>query len=151
MAGEYLHARRSLDLVRLAIREWTGSSYVHTLLGYNNHPDTTLEDILERLREGRSKVERELTNPFRDPGGDDPLRRAADEGDLVRVEALLSQGLPPERPGQEWTPLQAAAYQGHARVVRALVAAGARLEPEEDTPLMLAAWRGHVAIARFLV
>lgn len=82
----------------------------------------------------------------------DRLLDAAAAGDLDRVETLLAQGFPPELPDQEWTPLQAAAYQGHAQVVRALVAAGARLDPDvEDTPLMLAAWRGHVAIARFLL
>ena len=64
-AGEYLHARRAMDSVRLAIRESTGLRYVHTLRDYNNHPDTTFGEIRERLRDGRVKVETEVSNPFR--------------------------------------------------------------------------------------
>lgn len=65
VTGEYLHARRGLDLVRLAARESTQLQYVHTLLQYNNDPETTLSAIREVLRRGRAKVERELYNPFR--------------------------------------------------------------------------------------
>ena len=65
VTGEYLHARRGLDLVRLAARQSTQLNYLHTLLQYNNHPETTLDAIHEVLRAGRAKVERELQNPFR--------------------------------------------------------------------------------------
>lgn len=65
LTGDYLHARRAMDLVRQAIRESTGLHYVHTLRDYNNHPETTLDRIHERLREARAKVRREISNPFR--------------------------------------------------------------------------------------
>lgn len=65
VTGEYLHARRGLDLVRLAARESTQLNYVHTLLQYNNAPETTLRAVQEVLQQGRAKVERELYNPFR--------------------------------------------------------------------------------------
>lgn len=65
LTGDYLHARRAMDLVRQAIRESTGLHYVHTLRDYNNHPETTLDQIHERLREAHAKVRREVSNPIR--------------------------------------------------------------------------------------
>lgn len=60
------------------------------------------------------------------------LRAAADDGDLSQVNKLLAQGASPDAydgvHGGLPTPLQAAAFRGHAGVVSSLLRAGASLE-----------------------
>jgi ankyrin repeat protein len=65
-----------------------------------------------------------------DPDGLTPLMRAAARGDLAQVNALLGKGSEPDAstPAQRVTALMCAAYFGHAAVVKALLANGARVE-----------------------
>jgi len=65
-----------------------------------------------------------------DPDGLTPLMRSAARGDLAQANALLGQGADPNAstPAQRVTALMCAAYFGHAPVIKALLAKGARLE-----------------------
>ncbi|MFD4482124.1 ankyrin repeat domain-containing protein [Streptomyces sp. NPDC058471] len=87
----------------------------------------------------------------------DQLVRSAGAGDVIEVARLLGQGAVVDAPGRGGrTALDLAAEQGHADVVRQLLAAGADLgqpagEYQELTPLCLAASRGHTAVAGVLL
>ena len=53
-----------------------------------------------------------------------------------------------------WTPLDCAAASGHARIVRELVSAKAKIDPTDKlktTPLHLAAKEGHVTAVETLI
>jgi ankyrin repeat protein len=65
-----------------------------------------------------------------DPDGLTPLMRASARGDLAQVEKLLASGADPNvaTPAQRITALMCAAYFGHAPVIKALIARGARIE-----------------------
>jgi Ankyrin repeats (3 copies) len=65
-----------------------------------------------------------------DPDGLTPLMRAAARGDAAQVNTLLASGANPNvsTPAQRVTALMCAAYFGHAPVIKALVARGARIE-----------------------
>jgi len=63
-------------------------------------------------------------SPAKDLAG--PLRVAAEQGDLARVQELLSAGANPDRrEPQQTTALIAAARAGHLEVIKVLLAAGA--------------------------
>ena len=90
------------------------------------------------------------------PGGETPLMTAARTGSLASVKALLARGAvvdtKDERRGQ--TALTWAAAEGHADVVRELVAAGADFRARLSsglTPLLLAVREGHAAVVRTLL
>ena len=69
-----------------------------------------------------------LAGVAQDPDGLTPLMRAAARGDLAQVTALLDEGADPNAgtPSQRVTALMCAAYFGHAPVVQALLAKGAK-------------------------
>jgi hypothetical protein len=78
------------------------------------------------------------------------LCRAAEEGDVAGIAAAVLVGADPNafEGTQVWTPLQLAAFNGHAAAIAALLAAGARVDGTDRdgfTPLMLAAHNGHTA------
>ncbi|MGD2136206.1 MAG: ankyrin repeat domain-containing protein [Gemmatimonadales bacterium] len=83
------------------------------------------------------------------------LRRAVEEGDAARVDALLQRNVSadvPDAGGQ--TPLFLAARDGHTEIARLLLEAGA--DPNHGdhygtTPLMYAAGRGHLDVTVLLV
>ncbi|WP_030019605.1 ankyrin repeat domain-containing protein [Streptomyces monomycini] len=85
------------------------------------------------------------------------LTRAAKDGDVAVVARLLSEGAwvgPPN--AALHTALDLAAGEGHAKVVRLLLAAGADPqqqtgEYEETTPLCQAAMHGHTEVVRALL
>lgn len=92
-----------------------------------------------------------------------PLVRAAREGDLVTIAALLEAGAAVDaRAGVNgWTPLQHAIHKNQAAVVKALLAAGAdanagssppsSLHASGITPLMMAAGYGQLEIVESLL
>jgi ankyrin repeat protein len=76
-------------------------------------------------------------------------------GNIERVQRLIRQGANLEAVAFEtWTPLAAAADQGHLIVVRELIAAGANvnaLDGGGNTPLFYAAIKGRTEVAKFLL
>lgn len=76
-------------------------------------------------------------------------------GNIERVQSLIRQGARLEGVAFEtWTPLTAAADQGHFMVVRELIAAGADVNTPDgagNTPLFYAAIKGHTEVAQFLL
>jgi uncharacterized protein len=88
----------------------------------------------------------------------------AEEGDLSAVKLFLAAGMNPNASTQAstrslggdrgQTALRVAAAQGHAKVVAALVEAGADVNNKADggrTPLALAAAQGHLEVVRILL
>jgi hypothetical protein len=86
---------------------------------------------------------------------DAPLGKAAREGDLAKLRALLADGADPNRrDGNGNSPLLEAVAAGQAAAARALVAAGANPNLGSSggrTPLIEAALGGRVEIARLLI
>ena len=79
-----------------------------------------------------------------------PLARAAGNGDLAEVRRLLAAGAevgeagagPESYGGRGWAALHWAAFEGHAEVLRALLAAQADVDSADtqgSTPLLVAA------------
>lgn len=86
----------------------------------------------------------------------DELVDAIEAGDLMRVTALLNAGISAIEPDSHGTaPLYAAAEEGNAEIVRALLRAGAdpnaESRNEESYSLFPAATSGHVEIVRVLL
>jgi ankyrin repeat protein len=86
---------------------------------------------------------------------DSPLYRAAGEGDLKIVKALIAEGVGVDVPDSKGrTPLFAASAGGHTEVVRYLLETGAdplRKNLEEETPLILACRSSSLATVQCLV
>ena len=82
------------------------------------------------------------------------LLRAAADGNVDRVRALLTEGADMNARDQKaWTPLIGAAFFGHHDVVRVLLAAGARADVKDDLDLTALDWsirRGFTKTARLL-
>ncbi len=81
---------------------------------------------------------------------------AALQGNVHLLEALLSTSMVDvdDLSDDDSTPLIVAAQEGHLRVVRALLHAGARVNHSNDagwTSLMASCSRGHLAVAKTLV
>lgn len=57
--------------------------------------------------------------------------------------------------GKQWSPIDCAAYNGHVKVVKVLIDAGADVNPADKqqaiTPLHLAAQEGHLNVVRVLL
>ena len=89
------------------------------------------------------------------PKVDFRLVEAAYAGDVVRLDALLAQGVETEvRDAHGYTPLLWAAQEGHAAVVDALLAQGANVEARSGaghSVLMVAVARGHADVVRSLL
>jgi len=87
----------------------------------------------------------------------DKLVKAAREGSLTEVEALLAKGVDinARGSGYDFTALMAASYKGHLEVVKTLLAHGAKVDQREQvndaTALMVAAQQGHLDILRALI
>ncbi len=93
--------------------------------------------------------------PAPEPRAEPPLVRAAEAGDLARLEALLDGSESVDlRDACRWTPLMKAARNGHVEVVRRLLAEGAEVDAEDKggyTALLLAAGNGHAEVVRLLL
>ena len=86
----------------------------------------------------------------------DALRRAAGNGDLQRVKALLATGVDVNAlcPLYGKTPLHDAAWQGRIECLEALLAAGASVDSKTrfgSTPLHYACQMDHVTCAQSLI
>ena len=83
------------------------------------------------------------------------LHRAAKDGDLARVQALVTAGDDIDEEEEAWnqTPLLYAAQEGHVKVVQYLVKCGANKEASGSgcTALYVAAMDGHLAVVQILV
>lgn len=154
----------------------TGATY--EMRGSNTSPvDRAVSNMQSKLhsktRSNRSAtrlVERTLPTPIQAPGprlealgSSDPvrskrseaMRKAATNGDLVRVRELLAEKANIEVPDNEGrTPLYLAAMHAQSDVVRALIGAGADIDARTgagDTPLMAAAEIGDPVIVHMLL
>ncbi|MEF8728356.1 MAG: ankyrin repeat domain-containing protein [Accumulibacter sp.] len=86
--------------------------------------------------------------------GEQALQLAAWGGHLAAVQWLLERGAPLDRSGNQWSALHYAAFNGHGKVARDLIARGANVNaraPNGATPLMMAAREGHLEQARELL
>ena len=76
-------------------------------------------------------------------------------GNLEKVQSLIKQGARLEAVAFEtWTPLTAAADQGHVVIVQELIAAGADINAPDgagNTALFYAAVKGQAEVAKLLV
>jgi len=88
---------------------------------------------------------------------DTPLIRAARNGDLEVLRALLAAGADPDladAAGNRWTPLKHAVHKGQAGATLLLLEAGADADRHGDdgvTALIMAAAYGNVDIVRMLL
>jgi hypothetical protein len=61
--GRYHHAQPALDIVRrIIIERWVDRvNHGHALTNFNNHPETTLEDVRDLLREALRRATEEVS------------------------------------------------------------------------------------------
>jgi ankyrin repeat protein len=101
--------------------------------------------------------ERTDTKPKGSFNPQEALYRAAYNGEVNAAAAYLhcSQHINPDyTPVPGWTPLCAAAYNGHAEIVKMLLEKGANIyakTPAGDNPLLLAAHRNHSEVITELI
>jgi hypothetical protein len=84
------------------------------------------------------------------------LWQAAFSGDLEGVKSAVGQGAAVDFKGQSgFTPLNAAARNGHLEIVKYLVEHGADIDKSDNsrdkTPLLAASFKGHFDIVKYLV
>ena len=84
------------------------------------------------------------------------LYKAATDGNVSAIEALLDNGVLVNQDYSGWTALGTAAYHGYADVVKLLLDRGADIDfsiPQKDgtTALSYAALGGHIEIAKNLI
>ena len=85
--------------------------------------------------------------------GERPLMHAAWRGQLDAVEWLLAKGAQVNSPSGQWSALHYAAFAGHDRIVRALLAFGADINARSangSTPLMMAVYENQETLVRTL-
>jgi ankyrin repeat protein len=89
------------------------------------------------------------------PNAADELHRAAQNGDLGQVQALIARGVPVDARGlSDTTALHDAAWSGNVEVAEILVRCGARVDSVDSqgrTPIMVAMSRNHRSIVEDLV
>ena len=83
------------------------------------------------------------------------LHRAANYGDLTRVQKLISNGAKVDvTNARKWTPLVTASLEGHVEVVKCLIDHGADVNfgsIDDTSPLVAAAQEGHKTIVEILI
>jgi len=85
-------------------------------------------------------------------GPDDNLVRAAENGDLQKVRALLQKGANPNGADKnDNTPLEGAARNGYLPIVQLLLAKGAVVDAGSHPALLAAAESGHVQVVEALL
>jgi ankyrin repeat protein len=133
-----------IDLVRRGMDPNTSDPSGTTLLMLAaNSGNEQLLDFLLRSRANILKY-----NKY----GDSALGLAALRGHGAIVRRLIEAGA--ALSGPAWTPLQYAAYAGHAEVVRLLLAGKPELDrraPNRQTALMVAARNGHLEVVKLLI
>ena len=61
ITGEYIHRRSAMQIVRFTVEKYeNGRVKEHRLMDWNNHPDTTFEEVKKVLKESIKKVEQQL-------------------------------------------------------------------------------------------
>jgi len=98
-------------------------------------------------------IERKVNVAKRSPFGDTAVNLAALGGHVEIVRMLLDHGAE-LNPATGWSPLQYAAFENRAEMVKFLIQKGAQkdaLAPNGYTALMLAARNGHIAAATALL
>jgi len=59
ITGEYIHRRSSIQLVRFTLEKYENGRVVnHRLMDWNNHPDTTFEEIKKVLKESIDEIKK---------------------------------------------------------------------------------------------
>jgi hypothetical protein len=57
ITGEYKHRRSSMQLVRFTLEKYENGRVInHRLMDWNNHPDTTFEEIKKVLKESINEI-----------------------------------------------------------------------------------------------
>ena len=61
VSGEYIHRRPGLQIVRFTLEKYENGRVVnHRLMDWNNHIDTTFEEVKQVLRESEEIVKQQL-------------------------------------------------------------------------------------------
>lgn len=61
VAGEYAHRRPAMQIVRLTLEKYeNGRVKEHRLMDWNNHPETTFEEVKKVLEESKETVKNQL-------------------------------------------------------------------------------------------
>jgi len=61
LTGEYIHRRSAMQIVRFTLEKFEiGRIVNHRLMDWNNHPDTTFEEVKQVLKESMDEVSRQL-------------------------------------------------------------------------------------------
>jgi hypothetical protein len=61
ITGEYIHRRSGMQIVRFIIEKYEkGRVKEHRLMDWNNHPDTTFEEVKKVLKESIETVKQQL-------------------------------------------------------------------------------------------
>ena len=130
---------------------------------YNERPFDLFEGRSQVLFENHAdSLSEDASATHESDGENDPpvilmirLLRAAREGDVVSIEALLRRGIDvDEATARGETPLMMAAAGGHLGVMTALLGQGAEVNVktiDDETALTYAARGGHVEAARLLL
>jgi hypothetical protein len=68
IAGEYIHRRAALQIVRFTLEKYdNGRVKDHRLMDWNNHPSTTFAELKKVLRESLQIVQKQLGNSEKTP------------------------------------------------------------------------------------
>jgi hypothetical protein len=68
IAGEYVHRRAALQIVRFTLEKYdNGRVKEHRLMDWNNHPNTTFAELKKVLRESLQIVQKQLGNSNKIP------------------------------------------------------------------------------------